>query len=249
MTLNRTDKATLAGLYLSKYGKPALAALGCTGVWQAFNIIGYSLESSPASIKNYRDEFDHEIRKQILSHPREGWKRPLKTRSQRIYDQFASIGFDEFTALVKGFLLPSLEKEQLVVQATKQPIKANLAQRLMTGQAAEAYFKIHYPAINVFEEYDIEDVTACGCGYDFHLSHQSDFYCIEVKGLSTKSGTILMTEKEHDLADNLKDRYCLFVVRNFQRAPFHSLYFDPLRSGLSFKPQPQTVVSYSAYVA
>jgi len=88
MALNHTDKATLAGLYLATFDRRALAALGCSGVWQAFNILGYSLEAGPASIKNYRDEFDHEIRKTNPLHPREGWKRPLKTRSQKLYGIF-----------------------------------------------------------------------------------------------------------------------------------------------------------------
>lgn len=248
MDLTRTDKATLAGLYLSKYNKAALSALGCTGVWQAFNMIGYALEAGPASIKNYRDEFDHEIRKYNPLHPREGWKRPLKTRSKKLYSQFFDLAFDEFTILVKDFLIPSSSKERLIAQATQEPINMNLAQRLMTGQAAEAYFKVHCPSIAAFTDYDVEDVTSCGCGYDFHLSRRKEFYCVEVKGLGLRSGNILMTEKEHGLANTLKDRYCLFVVRNFQRTPFHSMFFDPVHKGLSFSPKTSIVVSFSAQV-
>ncbi|MDD4017889.1 MAG: DUF3883 domain-containing protein [Kiritimatiellae bacterium] len=248
MLLNHTDKATLAGLYLSKFGKAALSALGCTGVWQAFNVIGYSLESRPASIKNYRDEFDNEIRKTNPHHPREGWKRPLKTRSKKLYEQFCHSEFDEFTVLIKSFLLPTFKKEKLIAQVTNQEINQNFSQRLMTGQAAEAYFKVHYPSISAFVNYGIEDVTSCGCGYDFHLSLHSDFYCVEVKGLGANTGTILMTEKEYEIADRIRDRYCLFVVRNFQRTPWHTLFFNPLSSGLEFVPQPQTVMNYTVYM-
>ena len=248
MKLSRTDKVTLAGLYLSKFNDVALAALGCKGFGQAFNIIGYSLEASPASVKNYRDEFDHEIGKNVKSHPRKGWDRPLKTRSQRLYEQFASTTFDDFTELIKNFLVPSLETEKLIAHATKQTLNMNLAQRLMTGQAAEAYFKIHHSAVNAFAGYTVEDVTSYGCGYDFHLSYQSAFYCVEVKGIGTNNGTILMTAKEHALANRLKNQYCLFIVRGFQKIPFHSVFFNPLNSGLSFTPQPKTTISYSAYV-
>jgi len=248
MKLSRTDKVTLAGLYLSKFNDSALKALGCTGVWQAFNVIGYSLEAGPASVKNYRDEFDHEISKNTPSHPRKGWNRPLKTRSQKLYELFADTNFGDFTDLVKSFLIPSLEKEKLVASVTNQAVNINLAQRLMTGQAAEAYFKKHHSSINSFRNYDIEDVTSCGCGYDFHLSCQLDFYCVEVKGINTKKGGILMTEKEYALAESLKERYCLFVVRDFERTPFHSIYFNPLHGELSFTPQPKTVISYSAYL-
>ena len=222
--------------------------LGCSGVWEAFNVIGYALEASPASIKNYRDEFDHEISKHIPSHPRKGWKRPLKTRSQKLYELFASMNFDDFSDLVKSFLIPSLEKEKLIAYATKQIVNMNLAQRLMTGQAAEAYFKMHYSVINVFKNYAIEDVTSCGCGYDYHLSCQSDFFCVEVKGIGTNKGSVSMTEKEYALANDLRDRYCLFVVRDFQKTPFHSIFFNPLHCGLSFIPQPKTILTYSTYI-
>ena len=248
MSLNHTDKATLAGLYLSKYDRRALAALGCSGVWQAFNILGYSLGAGPASIKNYRDEFDHEIRKTNPLHPREGWKRPLKTRSQNLFACFSELDFDEFTDMIKGFLIPSFKKEQLLLKVTKQRASLNLAQRLITGQAAEAYFKVHYSSIATFNNFGLEDVTSCGCGYDFHLSCQSDFYCVEVKGLGTNTGSILMTENEYAIADEVKERYCLFVVRNFQTSPTHSLFFNPISSNLSFKPQTRTVTSYMAYV-
>jgi len=248
MKLNHTDKVTLTGLYLSKFNDSALKALGCTGVWQAFNIIGYSLEASPASVKNYRDEFDHEISKITPSHPRKGWDRPLKTRSQKLYELFAHTNFDNFTDLVRSFLVPSLENEKLVAKVTHQAVNMNLAQRLATGQAAEAYFKMNYPAIDVFKNYGIADVTSYGCGYDFHLSCQSDFYCVEVKGMNANKGAIMMTEKEYTLADSLKERYCLFVVRDFQRVPFHTFFFNPLHSALSFIPQPKTVTSYSAYI-
>ena len=248
MPLNHTDKATLAGLYLSKYDRRALVALGCSGVWQAFNILGYSLGAGPASIKNYRDEFDHEIRKTNPQHPREGWKRPLKTRSKDLYDRFSSLDFDRFTDMVKGFLMPSFKKEQLVAHATKQFASLNLAQRLMTGQAAEAYFKVHYSSIPAFNDFGLEDVTSCGCGYDFHLSRTSDFYCVEVKGLGSNTGSISMTENEYVVADEVKERYCLFVVRNFQRTPSHSFFFNPTKSNLTFRPQQRTVTSYLAYV-
>lgn len=248
MPLNHTDKATLAGLYLSIHDRRALVALGCSGVWQAFNILGYSLGAGPASIKNYRDEFDHEIRKTNPQHPREGWKRPLKTRSQNLYERFSELDFDEFTNMIKSFLLPSFKKEQLLSKVTKQFVSLNLAQRLMTGQAAEAYFKVHYSSIPAFNNFGLEDVTSCGCGYDFHLSCQSDFYCVEVKGLGSNSGSISMTENEYAIADEVKDNYCLFVVRNFQTRPTHSLFFNPTRSNLAFKPQLRTVTSYMAYV-
>jgi hypothetical protein len=52
INLTKTDKATLIGLYIAKFDRAALVELGFSGMWEAFNVIGYSLGCSPASIKN-----------------------------------------------------------------------------------------------------------------------------------------------------------------------------------------------------
>jgi hypothetical protein len=52
------EKLILSGLYLSKYDLLGLKGLGFESFAEAFNVIGYALGSRPASIKNYRDEFD-----------------------------------------------------------------------------------------------------------------------------------------------------------------------------------------------
>lgn len=51
-------KLILSGLYLSKFDSEGLKSLGFDSFTEAFNVIGYALGSQPASIKNYRDEFD-----------------------------------------------------------------------------------------------------------------------------------------------------------------------------------------------
>jgi hypothetical protein len=52
------NKLILTGLYLSKYDSLGLRELGFESFAEAFNVIGYAMGSRPASIKNYRDEFD-----------------------------------------------------------------------------------------------------------------------------------------------------------------------------------------------
>jgi hypothetical protein len=54
----KRGKLILVGLYLSKYDSLGLKRLGFESFMEAFNVIGYALGSKPASIKNYRDEFD-----------------------------------------------------------------------------------------------------------------------------------------------------------------------------------------------
>jgi hypothetical protein len=241
VNLTKTDKTTLAGLYIAKFGQQGLTELGFTGMWQAFNVIGYSLGSRPASVKNYRDEFD----RLFPDNPRKGWQRPLKTRSERIFTDFNSFDFPSFTDLVKSFLIPHYEEEKLISSIVKMDRSESVAKRLITGKAAEEYFKATYPSIVEFKDYELRDTTNFACGFDFKLSLQSKFYCIEVKGLNQNSGNIMMTEKEYSVAKKLKDNYCLFVVRNFAKNPNHYYMFNPIYSELTFKRTERHVVQVS----
>jgi len=80
------------------------------------------------------------------------------------------------------------------------------------------------------------------CGFDYKLSLQSDFYCVEVKGLNELKGGIQLTQKEFDIARKLKSKYCLFIVKNFKEKPLHEFVFDPLNSRLEFKEIKRDVV-------
>ena len=62
------QKLILSGLYLSKYDSQGLKSLGLDSFAEAFNVIGYALGARPASIKNYRDEFDP-----LFPNQRKGW--------------------------------------------------------------------------------------------------------------------------------------------------------------------------------
>jgi hypothetical protein len=117
-----------------------------------------------------------------------------------------------------------------------------VAKRLITGKAAEEYFKATYLSIHLFAEFKLSDATNLACGFDFRLSKNMDFYCIEVKGLNLNTGSIAMTEKEHSVAHELKDKYCLFVVKNFVEKPSHQLFFNPLNSDLNFRKTERTVI-------
>jgi len=244
MELNNTDKATLAGLYLAKFDKEALTALGFKGMWHAFNVIGYSLGAGPASIKNYRDEFD----RLFPDNPRKGWQRPLKTRSQKIYDAFGALGFLPFTDLIKSFLIKNYEQEKSVAEILKPDFTESVAKRLATGLAAESYFKEKYSDIAEFHEYTLTDVSACACGFDFKLALRTDFYCVEVKGLGTNTGAISMTAKEFEVAGKMQNRYCLFIVRNFLKTPSHSLFFNPRNSVLEFTSATRQTMFYTTHI-
>jgi hypothetical protein len=244
--VNKTDKATLAGLYISKFDKQALETLGFSGMWQAFNVIGYSLGVSPASIKNYRDEFD----RLFPNNPRRGWQRPLKTRSEKIFTDFNSFDFESFSEIIKGFLIPNYEEEKAIAAITRSDPAESIAKRLITGKAAEEYFKATYRSIHEFSDFGLIDTTIFACGFDFKLHNTSKFYCVEVKGLSQNYGNILLTEKEYSCALEFTTNYCLFIVKNFIDKPNHQFFFNPINSHLNFHRNENTitVVNYSATI-
>jgi hypothetical protein len=237
------DKAILIGLYLSKFDEEALNALGFDGINQAFNALGYSIGVKPASIKNYRDEFDP-----YFPNPRKGWhKRTLRDYCKKFLDDFSPLKFNDFTELIKSFLIQNYEIEKFVEKLEKKDKSESVAKRLITGKSAEEYFKINYQTVNQFRDYELKDTTNMACGFDFKLSQNTNFYCVEVKGLNLNTGSILLTEKEFFVANELKQQYCLFVVMNFTEKPNHQLFFDPLNSQLAFKKTERKVtqINYS----
>jgi hypothetical protein len=229
--LSIRDKAILIGLYLSKFDEDGLAALGFEQFVQAFNTLGYTIGSKPASIKNYRDEFDP-----YFPNRRKGWhKRAIRDYCKLYLDNFSSLRLVAFTDLIKSFLLTDYEVEKLVDKIDKRDRSKSVAQRLITGKAAEEYFKSEYNSVKAFSGYELKDTTYLACGFDFKLTLNADFYCVEVKGLNAKSGSIALTEKEFYVANEIKKKFCLFVVMNFIEKPFHQIVFDPLNSRLAFK--------------
>lgn len=232
------DKSILVGLYLSKFDDEALSILGFKGFNEAFNTLGYSIGSKPASIKNYRDEFDP-----FSPNNRKGWhNRAIREYCKKILEDFSSLNFESFTDLIKSFVLKNYDVEKIVEKFEKKDKSESVAKRLITGIAAEEYFKVNYKNVNHFSEFEIKDTTNLACGFDFKLSSDMQYYCVEVKGLNSNTGSIAMTEKEFSVAQNLREKYCLFIVTNFIEKPIHQYYFDPLNSRLKFKKTERQII-------
>lgn len=232
------DKSILVGLYLSKFDDEALSILGFKGFNEAFNTLGYSIGSKPASIKNYRDEFDP-----FFPNNRKGWhNRAIREYCKKILEDFSSLNFESFTDLIKSFVLKNYDVEKIVEKFEKKDKSESVAKRLITGIAAEEYFKVNYKNVNHFSEFEIKDTTNLACGFDFKLSSDMQYYCVEVKGLNSNTGSIAMTEKEFSVAQNLREKYCLFIVTNFIEKPIHQYYFDPLNSRLKFKKTERQII-------
>ena len=163
-------------------------------------------------------------------------------------DLAKDLTFEQLTFIIKAHLShKEIDLEDLQIPITSYQNKHEFsASRLITGKAAEEYFIQTYPTIDIFAGYDISDTTSQGCGFDFKLSKGLSRFYIEVKGVNDKNGNILMTEKEHKVANELLSRYCLFVVRDFRNTPFHNYFFDPLHCGLiNFKKQERQVIQTS----
>lgn len=232
--LSPREKSILAGLYLSKFDFEGLSYLGFDNFTEAFNVIGLAMGVQPASVKNYRDEFDP-----LFPNERKGWhKRDIRKYCKDIYDTFHALNLADFSTLLKDIIYKDHEVDVLMEEIAKSEgdKESTFAKRLITGQAAEQYFRDNFSSVDLFNGYSIEDTTKAGCGFDFKLvSEKKDHYFgIEVKGLNGIKGNIALTNKEHTVANFLKDKYFIFVVKNFKEKPVHDVYQDPLEK-LSFR--------------
>lgn len=239
--MNGTEKLILTGLYLSKFDTMGLHILGFETFTEAFNILGYSLGGKPNSIKNYRDEFDP-----FFNNSRKGWhKRAMRDNCSNIYKQYMGLSFFDFTELIKTILVNNYSIEKITQPFTDLNHSSTIAKRLLTGKAAEEYFTKNYNSIFKFQEFNLENTTNLGCGFDFKLTFEDQFYCVEVKGLNELKGNIQLTEKEFKVASMVKENYCLFIVKNFREQPVHDVIFNPLESTLKFKQIERQIIQKS----
>jgi hypothetical protein len=238
------EKLILAGLFLSKYDSAGFKKLGFDSFIEAFNVIGYALGAKPASIKNYRDEFDP-----LLSSRRKGWhKRPTRGYCLRVFEEYKNLDFEAFSGLIKSFFGydENLWSEVRAKGETDEN-ESIFAKRLITGLAAEQYFESVQPTLPEFKGYAPENTTRLGCGYDFRLRAETkkDFLAVEVKGLQQTKGALSMTPKEYEVATSFADRFFLFVVKNFRESPFHEIYQNPVAHGLRFTKKERVTVHIS----
>jgi len=242
------QKAMLIGMYLSKFDKQGLLILGFKSFTEAYNILGLSLDVKPLSIRNYRDEFDP-----VFPNKRKGWhKRPMHQNRKDMLLKYNNLDILEFTKLIKKIIYknPDIDLlEESILQIGDE--ENQFAKRLVTGQAAEQYFKDTFQSIELFKECSIQDTTKLGCGFDFKLNFDNKFYAIEVKGLSLNRGSIMLTQKEYQVANSLKDKYFIFVVKNFIKEPMHNIFRNPtVKNELKFQKQEQiiTQVNWNASI-
>jgi len=246
--MNHRDRQILCGLFLSKFDLKGLAYLGFDGFTEAFNALGYSLQARPASIKNYRDELDP-----YFPNARKGWhKRALREHCQRVLNAYKDADIGQLGELIKSFLLPVKEVDSMpevkrVLNIHDVESSSSFAKRLITGKAAEQYFATNYPAMAEFSGLTLTNTTDWGCGFDFKLAKPDgeSFCAVEVKGLRSRCGQIQLTELEHDMADALRERYYLVLVRNFMEEPFHTVINNPADCAIRFTKVERKEIRFS----
>jgi len=238
------EKLILTGIYLSKFDSAGLKKLGFRTYAEAYNVVGYALGSRPGSIKNYRDEFDP-----ILSKSRMGWhKREIRKYCKKVLDEYEHLDIESFTGLIKSFV--GYDENSLSAVQTKdirEERRSGFANRLITGLAAERYFESVHSTLPEFEGCVIENTTQLGCGYDFKLSRKKkeDFLAVEVKGMREKAGSVSLTPLEYQIANEMQNRFYLFVVKNFQKTPYHEHFLNPMAGKLQFTRTERVLIQVS----
>lgn len=185
----------------------------------------------------------------LFPNGRKGWhKRPIRDYCLKVFEKYKELDFDSFTGLIRSFFgFDENVWSEVQPSGDEQESESHFVKRLITGLAAEQYFESVQASLPEFAGYASENTTRLGCGYDFRLrpAVSIDFLAVEVKGLRERRGSLSLTPKEYEIAAALRDRFFLFVVKNFQELPFHEIYPDPLSSGLRFRKNERVVVHIS----
>lgn len=240
-SLSTREKLILAGLFLSKFDEDGLRLLGFGGFSEAFNVLALSLKANPASLKNYRDEFDP-----YFPNPRKGWhKRPIREYCKSLMERYGGMNIGDFSNLIKSEISDAGDLAIIEEKVDAQESKT-FARRLITGQAAEKYFEAVYKTVPPFNDCELVNATALGCGFDYRMLTKTDsFLAVEVKGMTAPAGAVQLTSKEYKVAELFRERFFLFVVRNFAEKPFHTIFQDPVKSELVFERRETVTIQVS----
>lgn len=234
--------------YLAKFNKLAYSNLGFGYQSQTHKTIGNILDIKPATVKNWRDEFDS-----LFEH-RAGWYQ-RKLSPSRISVVEAVNNLDEYS--LRSIVLDILVKERytnitedlnplvsIIPEETKKQSKRVYVPRNITGRKAEEIFMEWFNGNQrVFpKQRGLIDMRDYGCGYDFQvIVSEKQVYAIEVKGFSEKEGGIMITGKEWETACSMKTDYYLVFVSNINEKPSINIINNPGEK-LSPKRNLQTII-------
>ncbi len=243
-------RALVVAYFLSRCDKKGVQALGYQTWEEAYAQIGQKLNVLPTTIKQMRDSFDP-----YCSPVRKGWhqRSPLRSRvlvmeaysevsSDALFQIAQEIIADTGSAAVYTAPLASVSTADKSANLMTENLA--FAARLRTGEAAEEYFKLQYPALPQFAGLELEDTRKLGTGFDFRVRGPGILRAVEVKGVVGHSGSIAFTDKEWSVANHLKHDYILALVRSLQTTPTLELMADPAASLPIIKRSIETVSVY-----
>lgn len=208
--------------YLARFDEQAYLNLGIGNQRETHIKIGELLSVKPATIKNWRDEFDP-----LFGH-RAGWyQRPMTQSRAKVAQALENLDEFQVRSIVSDILNGKINKEpdevnqllSLISEDSKGEKKVRFIPRTPTGKAAEEYFQRHYLENHEPVKGNLIDCRDWGVGYDFRIENSLDKYYVEVKGLSEQTGGILFTSKEWSMANEYTIHYFLCIVSNINGKP------------------------------
>jgi hypothetical protein len=201
------------GYAMSRLDRAYLSGLGHRSWQAAYEQAAERLNAKWKSIKGLRDEFDP-------LHPntgRKGWHgRPMLGDRIRVAAELSQVSDEALLALVGELLGQKGPIAEDVVEAldalAPSPGRASsAAERVLTGQKAEAFVLDHSQRVLGYPRSALVDCRASMGGFDFLIEAKS-LIAVEVKGLSALSGGILFTDREWREARERQGNYWLAVV-------------------------------------
>lgn len=213
--------ALIVAFYLSKYDVEGVKRLGYSNFSDTFRRLSEILEVKSNSIKQMREQFDP-----YHDNTRVGWyQRPLSRSRRDVMNQYGGLSEAALREIVLEILKTTQdgavvdENYTKYISDTEKSTVTNestsaYTTRGITGQTAEELFLEYYEVgkINGFRV-PIRDTRLHGTGYDFEMT-EAPYYVFEVKGLRAEKGSILFTDHEWKIAQNLKDKYFVVLFSN-----------------------------------
>lgn len=219
----------VCGYYLSRFDNRAYGNLGFSTQQKTHEVLGEILDVPPASIQNWRDEFDP-----VHDNPRTGWSgREMHPSRKRTVAALSDLIHDELFSLVLAILRkPDGQTSREVAELIEDPEEIGggnegSSPRALTGVNAEEVFMQFHESKAEPLPGDLVDRRFHECGFDFRIEGKSRDVVVEVKGIAGEEGGITFTEKEWEKASEFGKAYYLALVRNIDVDPEVEFYQNP----------------------
>ena len=234
------EMLNLIGYGLAKFETDLVAALGFrTKVALFTHLIKRGVASTTGTLKNRQDLFNPLVRQAKIGWWQNGDR--YLHRKVLLDSLFGDLDAAEYAQMVRGYLRAHFPVAGEVVPPLIPLLQSKFRSMQETGLEAELYFMHRFSTLAAFANGVLADARLFGDGYDFQITLPGSHTLVDVKGVRKRTGTIRLTEKEHQRAGEYADTYCLVVVSRLEEVPRMTAFFDPLRK-VAFTRQSSTVV-------